>query len=131
MRFLEGKEGYASLFLRLGLGFMFVWFGVDKFFNPGLWTGFIAPFILKLVPFSATAFIYVLGVVESLVGTLLLLGFFTQEAALVASLVMFGVTTTIGFNDVTVRDIASLCAAVALMLRPESVFALDKLRKSR
>lgn len=129
MRFLNKNEVYSSLILRLGLAFVFIMFGIDKFIVPQNWTGYVAPFIENMLPFSLITFMYILGVIEIILGTLLLLGLFTQWTAVIITLMMLSINLTIGFNDVTIRDIGLMAASLALALRPSSPFSLDKLRK--
>ena len=64
---------YSNLFLRLGLAFVFFWFGIDKFFHPGYWLNAWVPAsivqLAGLVYLSANALVYAIGVFELLVGT--------------------------------------------------------------
>ncbi len=101
------KEGfsYFSIFLiRVSIGLIFFWFGLDKLIHPLLWLGWIPKTILNIIPFSGNNFIYILGVVELVLGVLLIIGFLVRIVALFTALHLIGVIVSIGFNDVTVRD---------------------------
>ncbi len=41
------KVRVGQLALRLGLALVFVWFGIDKFFRPLAWVGWIPSFMYK------------------------------------------------------------------------------------
>lgn len=115
--FFMQKEEYVSILLRLGVGFVFVWFGVDKFFHPAVWLGW--------VPMPASNnLIYFLGAVETLVGLFILFGFLLKFAAIVASLMLFGIIVSIPFSEISVRDISIFFAALALLFSRDS-FSID------
>ena len=104
------KEEIGLLFLRLGLGGVFLWFGIDKFINPDVWS--------SLIPISGSAFLNVLGIVEILVGVLVLIGLFTRVFASVAALMLVGIIisiwTSFGFDYSIVRDGGLLFLALGI-----------------
>lgn len=129
MKFLDKYEKYAGFILRVGLGFVFVYFGIWKFVSPESWATYVAPVIAKFLPFSTVTLMYVMGVLETVVGVMLIIGIFTQVAALLASLQLLAIVTTTGWSDIVVRDIGLLLASLALTLRPRCSFSADNLRK--
>lgn len=114
---------YSNLFLRLALAFVFLWFGIDKFFHPAYWLqAWVPQSVVSLalgVGLGANDFIYALGVFEVLVGVSLLSGAFMEIFASLA--VVFLVTTLFfhGFNEVMVRDIGLIGALLALVTWPK------------
>ena len=44
---------YAPFLVRIGLGLVLVWFGVDALINPGVWASLVPSWILKVVGVSA------------------------------------------------------------------------------
>jgi hypothetical protein len=103
--------------LRLGIGLMATFAGVDKFFNLlTYWPGYVAPFAAHLLPVSAQAFMYAVGMIEFAVGMTILfvrpsLGAFVGSAWL---LLVAGNLVLSGHFDVAVRDIVLAVAAFAL-----------------
>ena len=102
--------------LRLGLAFVFGWFGVDKFLNVDAWYGWI-PFWLDFVP--ETQFLYAVGVIEVILAFFLLINRYVRLAALVCAAFMIGIVVSFGINEITVRDIGLIAMALALALFPE------------
>jgi uncharacterized membrane protein YphA (DoxX/SURF4 family) len=103
--------------LRLAIGLMATLAGLDKFFNLLTnWDAYIAPIAQQFLPFSATTFMAIVGVIEFAVGVTILairpsLGAFVASAwlVLVAANLVLG-----GHFDVAVRDVVLATAAYTL-----------------
>ena len=119
------------LLIRLGLGFVFFWFGIDKFVHPGLWIGWIPHRVLSLVPIFPGIFIFLLGIIETVLGSLLLLGIFVRFVAFVSALHLLAIIFSLGFNDIVVRDIGLLTMAVALVIEKKHPLCLDRFIRKR
>ncbi len=120
-------KDYSVLILRLALAFVFLYFGIDKFINPENWIGYARP-LESLLPFSIALFILLLGVIETIVGALLLLGLFTELASIVAFIMLIAIIFTIEFNEISIRDIALASIAFYLIFN-KTKLSLDNLRK--
>ncbi len=107
---------HSALVLRLGLAFVFGWFGIDKFLNVNAWTGWIPPW-MTFVP--AIPFLYALGAAEVLVALFLLGGKYVRICSLACAALLIGVTLSFGINEITVRDIGLIAMALALAMQPE------------
>lgn len=104
--------------LRLALAFVFIWFGVDKFFHPALWQAFMPDWLTALVPISLGTFMTLQGIGETVIGLLLLTPWF-RFGALLASLLLLAIVPIVGFTDIGIRDIALLLVALALARYPK------------
>ena len=94
-----------------------VLFGLDKFPNLLVqWDQYLAPVIVGVLPVSAHAAMYAVGVVEVLAG--LLVAVHPRLGAAVVALWLGGIIVNLllvpGFYDVALRDVGLLLAAVAL-----------------
>src|SRR3989344_7362253 len=78
----------SHLLLRLSLAIVFLWFGIDKFFNPDYWINVWTPgFIINfstLLYISNNLIIYSIGVIELLVGISLVSNMFIDFFAIIA-----------------------------------------------
>lgn len=105
--------------LRIGLAFVFLYFGIDKFFHPSVWLVWVPEWMLALIPNGfQNAFMYFQGAIEALLGAALLFGIRTRTASALAALLLLGIVTLTNIprlTDVGVRDIGLLAAALALM----------------
>jgi uncharacterized membrane protein YphA (DoxX/SURF4 family) len=120
---------FATLVLRAGLGAVFVWYGIDKTIHPEIWGGWVPAMVKSVLPVSVALFLKAQGVAEITAGVLLLLGKFTRLAALTTALFLASILIFIGPNDVTVRDIGLLGAALSLFLTGSDFFSLDRTKR--
>ena len=104
--------------LRAGLGAAAFLAGLDKFFNLlADWPAYLSPLAAHVLPMSASSFMHIIGVVEMVVGGVILAGY-TQLGGYVAAAWLLGIAvnlvTTGHYFDVAVRDVAMAIAAFTL-----------------
>jgi uncharacterized membrane protein YphA (DoxX/SURF4 family) len=104
--------------LRAGLGSAAFLAGLDKFFNLlADWPGYLSPIVARILPFSPTSFMHAVGVVEMVVGAVILAGY-TRLGGYVAAIWLGGIAinllTTGHYFDVAVRDVGLAIAAFTL-----------------
>jgi hypothetical protein len=103
--------------LRVAVGLMATFAGLDKFFNLLTnWEAYVTPVAQQLLPFSTTTFMAMVGVIEFAVGITILairpsVGAFVASAwlVLVAANLVLG-----GHFDIAVRDVVLAIAAYTL-----------------
>ncbi len=110
--------------LRLGLGGAAFLAGLDKFFNLlANWPAYLSPMAAAVLPFSATTFMHIVGVIEMIVGAVILAGM-TQIGGYIAAAWLIGIAvnlvTTGRFFDIAVRDVEMAIAAFTLARLTES-----------
>ena len=127
----EFKE-YGLVFLRLGIGFAFLWAGIHKLFvagpAPGWMTEFFAswPSLQWVMPTP-------LGVVEFIIGILLIVGLFTRIVSVVTTILLLGFIVTVsagvtgGFASYMWQPIAILGGAICLIFTGSRALSLDGL----
>jgi uncharacterized membrane protein YphA (DoxX/SURF4 family) len=106
----------AFVLLRIGFAVLPVWMGVDKFANSlTYWPGYLAPWLVDLLPFSAQTAMYFVGVIEIIAGIAVLIK--PRYAGYVVALWLAGIIINLltysGFYDVALRDFGLLVAALA------------------
>ncbi len=104
--------------LRAGLGAAAFLAGLDKFFNLlADWPGYLSPIVAHMLPLSPASFMHVIGVVEMLVGAVILAGY-TRLGGYVAAIWLGGIAVNLlitgHYFDVAVRDVAMAIAAFTL-----------------
>lgn len=128
---------YRPLWLTYGLVPLLA--GLDKFFNLLTdWPKYLSPWMANLLPVSAETFMYAVGVIEIVVG-LLVLTRWTRLGAWIAAawLVLIALNlVTMGLFDIAVRDLAMAVGAYTLArlaeLRQEAPVAMPaSMRESR
>lgn len=126
---MKDKYELTTLILRVGLGFVFFYFGIDKLINPINWKGFITPELMNILFIDINLFILLLGIFEIILGLMLILGILTRTAALIISLHLFLVIITQGFNQISVRDIGLFAMAISLTITGSNYLLLGKIIK--
>jgi len=128
---------YRPLWLIYGLVPLLA--GLDKFLNLLTdWPKYLSPLVADLLPMPAQSFMYAVGIIEIVVG-LMVLTRWTRLGAWIAAawLVLIAVNlVTLGMFDIAVRDLAMAVGAYTLArlaeLRQESPAAAPAtLRESR
>jgi hypothetical protein len=104
--------------LRVTLGAAAFLAGLDKFFNfLADWPAYLSPVVAQTLPIGASSFMHLIGVVEMLVGGVILAGY-TRAGGYVAAAWLVGIAvnlvTTGHYFDVAVRDVAIAVAAFTL-----------------
>jgi uncharacterized membrane protein YphA (DoxX/SURF4 family) len=106
---------YRPLWLTYGLVPLLA--GLDKFFNLLTdWPKYLSPTVAGLLPMSAQTFMHVVGIIEIVVG-LMVLTRWTRIGAWIAAawLVLIAINLiTIGMFDIAVRDLAMAVGAYTL-----------------
>ena len=114
-----GSIKTSHLFLRLGLAFVFLWFGIDKFIHPDYWINAWLPLwfqnILGRFSIGNLNFIYAHGIFEIVMGLGFLFNIFVKLFALLTVLFLLAVIISFGLNEVIVRDAGLMGAALALL----------------
>lgn len=103
---------------RIALGLMAFLAGLDKFLNLLTnWEQYVSPLATRVLPFSATTFMHIVGVIEIVVG-LAILTKATRLGAYVAAIwllcIAINLLTTGKYFDVAVRDVELAVAAFVL-----------------
>jgi uncharacterized membrane protein YkgB len=107
------RSGYHIL--RVSMAVTFLWISVLIFKSPLFWTGFLPVFVLNASPISAVEIMYIVAVVDAIIGVMFLVDWKVHWAGLFAALHMLGILAVSGIDDITVRDIAIMGAGVALL----------------
>ncbi len=110
------RTNTARTILILGLSFVFIYFGIDKFANAVLWIGWIPPWMDGLFGLPSSLWLSVIGSIEIVLGLALLapVKILRQTASILMSLHLIGVLTQVGWNDVGVRDIGLLSMSISI-----------------
>lgn len=116
--------------LKLAYGLLFVVAGADKFLNiVTFWPKYISPFFLKLIPFPVEQMVMGVGIVEIILGVLIL-GLATRIGGYIAAAWLLFIALNLvligGYLDVAVRDIIMAVGALVLAWLDEAMPSLRK-----
>jgi|TARA_B100001971_G_C17965513_1_gene419644 uncharacterized membrane protein YphA (DoxX/SURF4 family) len=109
-------KAWSAPVLRIGLALVVLWFGLNQIFDSASWMGYLPGFVFNL-PISAELFVLLNGIAEVVLGGLLLVGLFTRLASGLLFLHLFGISVSLGYNDVMIRDLGLSIAMLSVFLR--------------
>ncbi len=112
------------------MAFVFLYFGFQQVYAPDNWTGFVPSFLTSVAITSANIVVFN-GLLELTLGTFLLIGLYTRFSALVLSLHLLGITVSIGFTPLGVRDFGLAAATFFLFLQGATFWSIDSLAAHR
>jgi uncharacterized membrane protein YphA (DoxX/SURF4 family) len=121
---LEKWKGYAPKFARYGLAFVFLTFGIMQWVDPASWLGYIPAW--AHVGLSDTTLIYLNGTFDFVIGLFLLLGLLIRLFGAIAFFHLLGIVLSMGWNEVTIRDIGLMIVCVSVFLRGSDDWSIDK-----
>ncbi len=124
MKYFQRLNKFAPLILRFGLAFVFIWFGTNQLQDAARWVSFLPDWVSAL-PISQIHLIYANGIFEIIAAILLLLGVRTNIVALLLSIHLFIIASSIGFSATGVRDMGLAVAALTLSLLGAGPFSVD------
>ena len=105
---------YAPAILRLGLGFVFMYFGWQSVSNPAMFAGLVPHWTNAIMP--AVNLVFIHGIFEIVAGMLLFSGYFTRTISIILFLDLLDIISLLGFCEIAVRDFGLAAAMFALFL---------------
>lgn len=103
----------ASLLLRIGLAFVFIYAAAEAYFTPDVFLTYVPEFVQNMIPIST--FLPLFGLGEIILALWLLSGWQVQYPAILAFLLMVGIVVpNIDAFAVLFRNVAIGFAALAL-----------------
>ncbi|HSX33285.1 MAG TPA: hypothetical protein VLF91_03040 [Candidatus Saccharimonadales bacterium] len=112
---LDDKIRYASLVLRVGLAFVFLYAAISALLHPLVWIGYVPNMVAKVV--DPKAVLNLMSVIQIGVAAWLIFGKAVRYAGALAVLLLGGIILG-NLNNlvITFRDIGLLLAAIAVVL---------------
>ncbi len=124
----ESKADVGALILRIGLGLALAVTGAVKLISPAELAQSVQD--LAVIPFSATAFAYFVGIAELALGILLFIGFLTRVfAVLSAAFFAAALLFTVLYIDRTFLGLGLISASIALVMLGPGNLSVDNLLK--
>jgi hypothetical protein len=107
------RHHFASILLRIGLAFVFLFAAISGFLAPQNWVGYLPGFATSILP--ANVLLAILGLYEIVLSIFLLFKKEVALPALLAAFTLFGITiVNLPQFDVVFRDVGLAFAALAL-----------------
>lgn len=114
----KNLSNHYELIMRVSLGFVFLWFGINEIIDPRYWSGYVPQMARELLPIPILPFVQGHGLVLVILGACLLIKFQLKHVGALAILVLLsiigGLISMNGFDEIVVRDIGLLGLALAI-----------------
>jgi uncharacterized membrane protein YphA (DoxX/SURF4 family) len=123
---MEKLKIFAPTFLRISMGLVIVWFGIQQVTDPSSWLAYLPPWTTAL-PISQMTIVYLNGTFEVIFGVFLILGFYTRIVALILALHLLDIAYTVGYGAIGVRDFGLAMSTGAIFLYGADAFSFDTL----
>ncbi len=118
MAILSNLEPYAGVVLRIGLAFVFLWFGWSGINNTEMWVGMVPEWTSVIA--SPETLVLLHGIFELVFGLLLFIGVGTRIVALLLLLNLLHTITLLSWGPIMARDITIATALLSTVLTPQS-----------
>ena len=128
---MHHKEACSLLLLRLGLGTVFILFGLDKLLHPGAWIVFYPPQVQHIIAILPYEFLKIQGIAETLIGLALVLGFLTRISAFLSGGILGLIIFFLWLDPLAIRDIGLFSIAIALTISGGGNWSLDSFFESQ
>jgi uncharacterized membrane protein YphA (DoxX/SURF4 family) len=113
-KFFNKYSKYSNSILRIGIGLVFLYFGLNQIFNSESFIGYLPNWVL--LNGISNSLIILTGIFNLIVSISFLLGYKLRIFAILASLHLFFVIISIGYVDSAVRDFGILIATIVIGL---------------
>ena len=118
--FNKNYPNLGVIILRLGLGFVYLWFGISQLLQTAQWVGFIPDWALPLFGGSAVTAVLLNGWFEIIAGAMLAFGIYIRQVASLLAVHLTLIVFDVGLSAIGVRDIGLVAATVAVIfLEPD------------
>ena len=122
---LDNLKKYSPAVARGGVGFVFLVFALWQIIYPESWIGYLPGFVYS-IGISVKTLIILNGALDLLIGLGLILGVFVRISSLLGMLHLIGIVGSLGWNDVSVRDLGLLIVLISVFLNGEDRFCLGR-----
>lgn len=119
-------QKYAPTILRLGLVFVFIWFGLTQLLDQSMWTSLIPTGLTKATGINAETFVIINGTFEVFMAVLLAFGIRVRLVAALLFLHMFAIIGDLGLNAIAIRDIGLMLALLSVSFYGPDECCADK-----
>src|SRR3989338_5178714 len=138
--FIKNKD-YSIFIVRMSLALVLLWFGISQLINPESFLGYIPQWMyehpqqmmhehpLQLMHNIPKPSVHVVltfnGIADTLLGLLLLMGFYTRLTAFIAALHLLSIGFSLGYNDIAIRDFGLSLMALSVVFSGAGILSLD------
>ncbi|HIH52213.1 hypothetical protein J4412_00645 [Candidatus Pacearchaeota archaeon] len=118
------KKEIPKIFLRFGIGIVFLTFGIWQLINPTSWIGYVPGYVYGL-GISILLIIILNGIFDLLIGISLISGIYLRFFSVFGIIRLLLIVFSLGWNEITVRDIGFIIVLIAIYLNEKDEFCFN------
>jgi len=140
--FFEKVKPYAPAVARIAIALVFLWFGINQLLIPKDFMGYLPGWVIQdtigfghyfhsiimLLHLTPAMVLFLNGLLETVLGILLLIGLFTRASALILGLHLLSIAFSLGYNDVAIRDLGLILVTISVFLHGPDRWCWDSKR---
>ena len=124
--FMKNLRLFSPVVLRLSIALVFLWFGINQIADPNQWVAYVPDSVVNFSGLAVTTIVFLNAIFEIILGSALLLGFFTRWTAALLALHIIDIFIIVGMNATGVRDFGIAAATVTIWLNGSDWLSLDR-----
>ncbi len=142
--FVKAKP-YTPIVVRISIALVFLWFGINQLLVPKDFMGYLPSWVIQdaagfghyfhsiimLLHLTPAMIIFFNGLLETVLGLLLLVGLFTRVSALLLGLHLLSIAFSLGYNDVAIRDLGLFLVSISVFLHGADLWCWDTKRNRK
>ncbi len=117
---------FSPVVLRLSIALVFLWFGINQIADPNQWVAYVPDSVVNFSGLAVTTIVFLNAIFEIILGSALLLGFFTRWTSALLALHIIDIFVIVGLNATGVRDFGIAAATLTIWLNGSDWFTLDR-----
>lgn len=131
LKYIKIERSYLSFILRIGVGTAMIYLGLfEKLLNPNLMGHVINQFNLtSIIPVTAATWVLATGIIETVLGLIIMLGLFTRTASIIGIIVIS--TTFFFFNEAVFSHVTLFGVLSILAIEGSGIKSIDNIIKNK
>ncbi len=118
------SKSFAPVILRISMALVFLYFGFSQTIAPDDWISFVPEFVVPSF-MTSNNLVMLNALFEITLGFFMISGLYTRFSSFLLALHLFGITLSIGFNPLGIRDFGLAFATLVVSLNGPDNYCLD------
>ncbi|GIU69590.1 MAG: hypothetical protein KatS3mg002_0826 [Candidatus Woesearchaeota archaeon] len=121
---MKKLKDYSPVVLRVAISLVFLWFSINQLISPSEWTLYLPGFLANTQ--NPEIYIYANAIFELIFGFILLIGLYVRLASLLLGIHLLGISVTLGWSAIAIRDYGLAFATLAIFLNGPDKLCVKK-----
>ena len=119
-------KNISPFILRLGIGFVFLWFGLNEILNPLSFISYIPTDIVGIFSLTDFNLVVLSGIFEIIFSLFLIFGIWIRWTAILLAFHLLLIILSVGFDAIGIRDLGLFFSLIAIIFNDKDDYILFK-----